>query len=115
MQAESVLNRNCRRQKSFSVPEARGIYQDMSITTMNVSTRYSLSEEKLALFIKGNRFPSEYDVHICAFFGEVPLSDIMRFCLKQGVGLGALKCYYENHVRNRCPSKSVEEMLQYAE
>lgn len=87
----------------------------MSITTMNVSTRYSLSEEKLALFLKGNRFPSEYDVHICAFFGEVPLSDIMGFCLKQGIDLGALKRYYDSHIRNRCPSKNVEEMLEYAE
>jgi hypothetical protein len=88
---------------------------DMPLTTMNVSTRYPLPEEKLAQLIKGNRFPYEYDVHICAFFGEVPLSDVMRFCLKQGIGLAELKHYYDNHIRNRCPSKDVEEMLEYAE
>jgi hypothetical protein len=87
----------------------------MSITSMNVSTRYDLPEERLAMFILENRFPSAYDVHICSFFGDVPLGDIMRFCTKQGISLHTLKRYYDNHIRGKCPSRSVEEMLEYAE
>ncbi len=82
-------------------------------TTVNISFKYPISEEKLCALIKTGKIEAKYAAHMFAFFTDVPVPDIVNFVKKFSIPMSALQQYYKKYVKPFYPNKTLEEVFVY--
>lgn len=80
-------------------------------TTVNISLKYPVTENKLAAIIKSGETEEKYLAHIFALFADVPVSDLLAFAGKYDISLQVIKKYYLKHVKKYYPNHELEEVF----
>jgi len=80
-------------------------------TTVNASFKNTVSEERLAEFIKKSLFPEEFREHLYVLFTEVPVSAIYSFMKDYQISMKELRDYYKEYIKPVYTNTELEEML----
>jgi len=67
------------------------------VTSVNVPFPKGIDAATLAASLHANTIPSGYTGHFERFLGEVPLTDVLRFCDRHGVTANVLARYVKTH------------------
>lgn len=67
------------------------------VTSVNVPFPKSIDAASLTASLQANIIPSGYAGHLERFLGEVPLTDVLRFCDRHNISVTALARYLKTH------------------
>ena len=67
------------------------------VTSVNVPFPISAYAAGLAASLQANTIPSGYAGHLERFLGELPLTDVLRFCDRHSIAVGVLARFVRTH------------------
>lgn len=78
---------------------------------VNAPLKDPLSEPALAVILKSGEMDPHYLAHLCNFFTDVPVAEILRFAKRFGIPMQTLKQFYFLHIREYYPNPDLEEVF----
>ncbi|MFP4686904.1 MAG: hypothetical protein ACLFN5_02205 [bacterium] len=81
------------------------------INTVNTSTAWNISVEKLIYWLKTPEIIDEYKPHLYSFFEKVPPEDMQWFCKKNNISLEQLAIAYKIAMQPYLPNISFESWI----